>query len=273
MLFDSISIESFKDVRQHCWALAQYIYEYGYHLSATGDWLTAASAIQGLKYGWEDVDPDFGWCGPADTYFDRKGEILQEVTQSLAIFSFVWAGLEALITTENYPAHPRRRGKIQSLSWHLDQHVPIEDVPAGYELAIDSFLDAAHKSRILPGDQARPSRTSVPSCSAGVTSVYRLRNRFAHGAMALPDVVWTEDTIPSDAKAVDGATALVLLTIQMALYPACDTKMNVEERFVKDFGVSRRPHSCGDYLRSLHLLWREELDDEVDEDVPISLFG
>lgn len=182
------------------------------------EWLVLAGSITSVQIDTTQHDANFGYCSAADRFDLARQELLRKFAGGLTIFMFVWGALEAAIDVIKPPKAPRGLpgGKIANTCRHLAKRFEFRPVIPELRTETLEFLEAANS---CPGYEKvkLPSATLKHSgvAGAGLQSVYKVRNLFAHGALSFPMPDEDHRPVSGHAAMVFHATRVVLLSIQM----------------------------------------------------------
>jgi hypothetical protein len=244
-----------KPLAQHCHLLASSLFNIEGQQTrwlATSDFLGIAAGIQSVTVDISQFDSGFGYCSGADDYSYRNDKLWSELVRELARFQFAWAALEAFIDELQPPKPPNCDGKINRACYFLrTKYEPRLAVPR-YSDVLARFRQLAMASTAGAGlDVFFAIQDHTCPSAVGLYSIYRLRNRFAHGSMERPNPPEKGEHAP-DISMVEMATRLVLLSIQMlviAEYPA-DTSVEVHWQDALD---EDEEQPIGVVFRNIHL--------------------
>lgn len=183
------------------------------------DWLTIAAGIKCMDFEWNRYDL-LCYCSSAGEYEDAKGELLANVVKELTVFSYVWGCLETLIDLITPKTEQKRLGKINAICNYLKTKYEPFPVPNEYvELLAELYK---YEDQTKDQNKSRSEKHIVLSSKLGISGVglkmvYRLRNRFAHGALAIPEPSnWMLNQV-DHARAINKSSKIILLSIQMIL--------------------------------------------------------
>ncbi|HGY1013642.1 TPA: hypothetical protein ACNUUK_001922 [Aeromonas salmonicida subsp. smithia] len=181
------------------------------------EWLKIAASIESIKLDTLKYDHSFGLCESAYKYDIARDALLQSFTKHLAIFNFVWGGLESTIEIIKPPKNPDKslRGKVSDtclLLRNVENTVPellnqtklfkeIASRRFGYSKVEDRFDKAGYFGEL----------------GIGLYAVYAFRNQFAHGSMIFPQPEDDDKPICIENELVMIATRIVLLSMQLLL--------------------------------------------------------
>jgi len=184
------------------------------------DWLLVAGGIVKVELDREVLDSDgYAYCRPVYEFEVDRNELHGAMVMQLAKFSFIWGCLETVLDVISAPAAPKpnHRGKINAACYYLKQNLAASSTLDFY----DQFLDSLKKLiQYVPyySDLATEfsPKPHVDHHGLGVYIVYKIRNRFAHGALSLP---LPDDDIKKnpDKILIHTSCHIVLLTIQMLI--------------------------------------------------------
>ncbi len=273
--FDQLENEARKHLtlRKHCYELSMVIYEIELHgrysehtrfrddeilvWSNAAEWLDIAAGIENVSVLTGYYDDSLMMCGVARQYEDKRSELITQLTTWLAIFSFVWGSLETVIKIINPPKIPKKlkpgqQSPIDQAIFYLKNEYEPEKLLTFYNETTAELRETLKKlsyhDSILDLFKLEPH---VGISGVGINVVRRIRNKFAHGTLAMPIPGAKEDIQFLDAKLIALSTRITLLTIQMLLLAYLKDRYFDVERH-DDFG---EPITENIYyvLRKLHV--------------------
>lgn len=219
------------------------------------DWLNIAASIESVNLDTLKYDHSFGWCESAYDYDIARDELLQIFTTHLAIFNFVWGGLESAIDIVKPPKNPNKdlRGKISNTcsllgKFNNENTIPelINEVQTFKSLAVRCYgyedIEKRFQAILHFGDSG-----------IGLYAVYTLRNLFAHGSMVFPQPDGDDRPICIENDLVICATRIVLLSMQLLLIHHFQPSENYEIYLVSCRNWINGDMSLDKALRSCHL--------------------
>lgn len=241
----------FIDLDRHCWELAAALAAIGrpYAFLSASQWLETAAGLNSVSVDLQRYDSDAGWCSAAWEYLLEREKQLARFTKDLAVFQFVWAGLEALIDESGLSEPAAPKGKVNQTCGFLTSHVAEVVAPTGY---YDELAEFRRCASVLPGHDDLADRFTlqphVGPEALGLALVYKVRNRFAHGSAAFTQRDLDEPVF--DDAMLRHASRIVLLSIQMIVSVLCKGVPEIE--LPRRDGKNRR-WSLRDLMRLLHV--------------------
>jgi hypothetical protein len=194
-------------------------------------------------------------------YENDRSELLTQLATSLTVFSFVWGAFESVAKIMVPPSIPkvcRKDGNDSLVARVAFALRPLK--PDGVYYC--GLANVRHRLTIHPEYSDCISADLCPVTDAdagqGIELVRRIRNKFAHGAAALPQRDDWNGKDSLDNQLVRLSCRLVLLTIQMMLRVYYkDRSFDVEVYGFKSDSDEEEIHSL---LETLHL-FDENVDD------------
>lgn len=225
-------------LRNHCYRLGCAVYSIG-SLGYLGDnarekdgeniswlgaseWLRMASSVERVEVNTLYFDDSLLYCSLARDYENSRSDLLSLLAVQLAIFNFVWGGLETIIKLVDPPKVPK---DIKSGTSIIDRglfYLKNEYEPARTLAFYDDTVAELRETMVrLQYYHDLLSHFRLEECvgvsGIGLNVVRRIRNRFAHGTLVLPYPDGEEISMPLDALLVESSTRTILYTIQMLL--------------------------------------------------------
>ena len=203
-----------------------YFKEYDDNISTVTDWLKLSSSIDSITVDTTKYDGSLAHCGKAWDYEEAKSELMSYLTTELVRFHFVWGALESLITEFVPVEKVERFGKINALCGFLKKSQLEDFLPNGYVKEYDHLIALMRKTnqykndiKFLESSAAinNPIKNYIDISGIAVYSVYRIRNKFAHGLMKFPEPEGYSNDVELDKDLIVVATRLVLMTIIILL--------------------------------------------------------
>ena len=243
------------------WKIAEYLIEnnyfdeyYGYIGNAL-DWLSLCSSLNTVEIQPNRFDEGLLYCGSAWQHEVDRSKLHSLVTTELVRFHFAWGAMEHMLPTF-FDLSKAAKGKIGKLCEHLKMQQLEQVMPDFYEeeygSLISLLLEANEYSedlRALGINETNlfPSSPRIDTAGAGIYVVYKIRNRFAHGAMRFPEPEEYCGEPPRTLDIIVISTRIVLMTILLLLIG--DLRNSVQQEATK----SNRNNTRGiiHYLRSL----------------------
>ena len=213
--------------------IANYLLEFEYNYNEKGesviDWLLIGMGIENVTLDIGRYEDDLFMCKPQRAWLLRENAILKRIVTALTKFQYCWGALEMLMS-EVIPCLNNKE-KMKQLYQYLREKEIYKKLPnAYYKLykRLISELDKVEEIRDLlsrnniTNDTPYANRPENEYPELGIFVVYKIRNRFAHGALKMPKP--HEDLDIDDVgmgyidnKIIDLCTSVVLMTILMLL--------------------------------------------------------
>jgi hypothetical protein len=267
-------------IADHCTALSKLLQALAYQEPASvkrgdeiygwsqpADWLDLAASIVKVDVLTAQNDQSLHMCGSAMDYENDRSKLLTQFATSVTVFTFVWGAFESIAKIMDPPSIPKpsRKSGNDSLAARVAFALRLLKPDGVYHCGLANIR---HRMSILPeyADCLPTELGPVAGVEAGegIDLVRRIRNKFAHGAAALPQRDDWDGKNTVENELVRLSSRIVLLTIQMMLrvyFEGQTFDLDIYE-FAADSYASQEIHSA---LQTLHLVC-EALDDEVDED-------
>lgn len=198
----SLSHPPVVELADHCSALSKLLHaladqypevaeEEGetYGWAQPAEWLDLAASVVKVDVVTTQDDTSLAYCESAMDYENDRSRLLSQLATAITIFGFVWGAFESVTKTVKPPSTPkpeRKDGNDKSVARVIHALRPLK--PDGVyhcRLAQIRGLMAA-----LPAYRESLSVELGPVTAAeageGIDLVRRIRNKFAHGAAALP---------------------------------------------------------------------------------------
>lgn len=244
----------FVDNDRLAWLIFEYIVACDYldsskvNIENVLDWLKLSSSVDSITIDTAKYDNAIFYCGTALDYENAKSSLMSFLTTELVRFHFAWGALESLVTEFIPPKKIEQFGKINALCGYLKKSNLKDLLPTGYieeyyhlvELMEKTFQYTQDINAIVfPTTIGGSKKNHIDSVGIGVYSVYRIRNKFAHGSMVFPEPEDYGDGAELNKELIVVATRIVLMTIIMLLVNDVkndDFVLDPEEfRFIKYF--------------------------------------
>jgi hypothetical protein len=221
-------LPDFLEVQEHCHELSlaigalwiadpSTVFDHGetFEWPDAADWLDIAAGVTKLTVitSLRDrgvVYDEFRW-----EHENQRSELLSQVVRQVTVFQFAWGAFETVAKIVNPPKVPKHLqvDGNDSLIARVAHHISGLSVDAAYHYLLCELRDAvlAHPGYESIHDRVTGSLLPIPG--TGIDLVRLIRNKFAHGAGALPQCGCQEDH--RDMTIIQSSTQLVLLTIQL----------------------------------------------------------
>jgi hypothetical protein len=269
-----MSGRSLLNLREHCAKLSRFfgdqeVYANLFQLSGelddeqgeninwwhVAEWLYIAASIETVDIDTTHFDPSVLYCGEALKYEVDRSELLSKVTTALSVFNFTWGSLESVIKLIEPPKVPKaiksRTSPIDEAIYYLKTDYEPEKPLTFFDDVMAEMCDVLTKvpyyASLALQCQLKPH---MSISGIGLNIVRRLRNKFAHGTLQMPQPEQWSDIRPFDTQLIELSTRTVLMSIQMltmAYIRAHDFRV---ELYNDD--LEKIEESAYHYLRLLH---------------------
>lgn len=278
----SISHPPVVKIAEHCTALSKLLHLLAYQEPTSvkrgdetygwtqpADWLDLAASVVKVEVVTAQGDTSLAYCESAMDYENDRSKLLSQFATSLTVFSFAWGAFESVAKIMDPPSIPKASRKdgndslAARVAFALQSIKPDGAYYCGLSTLRHWLTHRPEYSDCIPGDLG-----PVLSADAGqgIDLVRRIRNKFAHGAAALPQRDDWNGKNSVDNQLVRLSCRMVLLTIQMMLrvhFEGQSFGVEIYE-FGSDSDEEQEIHSL---LETLHLVC-ETVEDEADESEP-----
>lgn len=243
------------DLGQHAKAISEYMTAIQIeNWGNLAQWFHIANGIKQLNYDGIRYDSSFYMCQPAYEYEVEKQSLYQRLVTEITLFSYLYSGLEGIISTLDLPKCPNQNGKINAASFYLKSSFTALSNP------ILNYSETVKLCEIMyrhSFDSEYSIFSELQQCVSlqgfGLKLLYRMRNKIMHG-----DFFFPEPLEHSQPEIVNLCSRLVLMTVQMLVlayrrgyYDECLQihESTILKRFKKyDWVVNEK-----NYLTYLHL--------------------
>lgn len=180
--------------------------------------LKLASSVIGVNLDTARFDDSVAWCSSASDYHFAHSELLAELVRELSVFNFIWGAFETVTKIINPPNIPKNNSIIDAACNYLTRNFdPLPRVEHYDEAVFDlrNILRLDKKYGVKERDFRFDNHIGVSSI--GIHIVRRIRNKFAHGTLDIPEPDGWTGGKPLDASLFDISSRIALLTIQMLI--------------------------------------------------------
>ena len=253
------------ELDQYCLVLSDFFEQV--RLYNISDWLNLASGIIDVNFDTTRFEESLDMCGTAYDNATEESGFNKRVVAELTKFSFVWGALESLIDVvhDGWGKNSNKEsfrfiyndisysGKINYICFYLRNEFEGLGPIIYYNQILDSFfylLSVNHSYKKLL-DEAE-LKDFCGKSGIGISLVYKIRNRFAHGSLSISryDDIYDETT--SDDEIIKVSIRLVLLTIQMISIAYFKDK-GVKYRYWDGVSGIVKEKYAWEHLRSIHI--------------------
>lgn len=182
-----------------------------------GEWLSAAAGIVSMTYGKLDhgsMLDSMGLCEPATEHYNRRDKLQSEFLTALSRFSLIWGAFEAV--AEMVAPRGGNRSVVLPAREYLKREFNLGSPLVGFECVLLSLKEhvklSDFRKDLIGLFNFAPGNDSI---DGGIRVVYELRNKLAHGVLALPE---DAEGHPIPVCIINLSSKLVLLTIQMLMW-------------------------------------------------------
>ena len=190
------------------------------------DWLKLSSSVDSINIDTAKHDDSVLYCGIVWDYEEARSKLMSSLSTELVRFHFVWGALESLIAEFVPSAKIKKFGKINALCGYLKKSNLEGLLPKGYVEEYNNLIELMGKINQYKNDidaiafpvTDNPNELiHVDIAGIGVYSVYRIRNKFAHGSMKFPEPESHDEDAGLNKELIIIATRIVLMTIIILL--------------------------------------------------------
>lgn len=184
-------------------------------------WFHVANGIKDLSYDGINYDAAFEMCRPAYEYEIGRQELYQRLVKEITLFSYLYSGLEGIISSLQLNRCPKQAGKVNSATYFLKTsfakwHLPIK----GYENAV-ILCERMYKHSLDEGYRISSELGDCVSIHGlGLRLLYKVRNKLMHGDFFFPEPLDHSFRLPFQPEIINLCSRLVLMSVQM-LFLAC----------------------------------------------------
>jgi hypothetical protein len=262
---DSINL---KDLPLHCsdlsklmFNIAKYPWGFLYH---PAEWLNVASGINKVECFTIQFDDCMGMCSNAAEYDDKRDELLSLIITELTRFTFIWNALEVLlgefvqskVISKN---SIKKIGKINAgCKFIKDRNIDITSIPYYCEVlrCLKCLLERSNNfADVFKGFSY--NKEWISQSGQGLYTVYRIRNKFAHGSHSFPEPEDWSEKKPLDKNIIMSSSRILLLSMQMfllAYYKNETTTIDCWwDHSIPNNEIGNREVEIKEYLREIHL--------------------
>ncbi|MCK5051083.1 MAG: hypothetical protein KAS53_05060 [Candidatus Cloacimonetes bacterium] len=224
------------------------------------DWLELCSGIEKVDILTAKFDEAVYLCKTVSQFEDDRSKLLSKFVRNLVEFHFAWGSLESLIIKLLPEKKVNDYGKINALCGYLLKNNTSNYLPKYYITIFNKLISILRSDFYYQSDlenigllkQTTYSyKNYVDKAGIGIFTVYKVRNKFAHGAMNIPLTEEYTGNKVEELKLLNLSTKLVLLTIQMLLA----TDLKDSDYVLDDNYLLKKSNgkSALKYLLELHL--------------------
>lgn len=225
------------------------------------DWLKLSSGVESINIDTAKHDDSVLYCGIVWDYEEARSKLMSSLTTELVRFHFVWGALESLVAEFVPSAKIKKIGKMNALCDYLKKSNLEDLLPKGYLEEYNNLVElmkkiSQYKNDIdtirLPTANNSNEANHIDIAGIGIYRVYKVRNKFAHGAMEFPEPESHDEDAGLNKELIIVATRIVLMTIIMLFVN--DIKMDDfildpnEFSFIEDLELDSYEYSLMEHL-------------------------
>lgn len=218
-------------------------------------------------------DPGIFYCDPVDDYHSKKSELLTRLVAPFTIFNFVWGSFETLVKIINPPKVPKKlyhsSSPVDEVIYYLQCNLmQYPSIPYYKEILADlrEYINCLPQYRGLLNEFKLKPHMSFNGL--GIHVVRKVRNKFAHGIVTVPEPEEIGENDYLDPLLIDLCTRITLMAIQMILMAFFQ-----KEQFTLDFNKDVWGYLPHVERKNIHdLLWTIHLKELPNDVKQLSLF-
>lgn len=205
------------DLGVHSKGLSEYMIALENHnFQNLSQWLHITHGIKNLNYDGIVYDAGFFMCEPAYNYEIEKQELYQKLVKEITLFSYIYSGLEGIISELSLNKCPSKNGKINSAAYYLKNSFSEWHIPVIY---YDRVLKLCEKMYNITFDTNYKVYNELCNCVSihglGLKILYKVRNKIMHGDFFFPEPFDHSWVLPFQPEIINLCSRLALMNIQM----------------------------------------------------------
>jgi hypothetical protein len=214
--------EPLANLGQHAKAISEYMTAIeieGWQNIA--QWFHIANGIKELNYDGIRYDSAFSMCRPAYEYEVERQDLYQRLVTEITLFSYLYSGLEGIISSLNLPKCPSQNGKINAAAFYLKNNF------SDWSNPIFKYSETVKLCEVMfqhSFDNNYKIISELQSCvgiqSIGLKLLYKVRNKIMHGDFFFPEPLEHSTNYPFQPEIISLCSRLILMTVQM-LFLSC----------------------------------------------------
>jgi hypothetical protein len=157
-------------------------------------------------------------CQPAYEYEVEKQSLYQRLVTEITLFSYLYSGLEGIISILDLANCPNQNGKINAASFYLKSNFTALSNPILHYSEIVKLCETMYRYSF---DNKYSIFSELQRCVSiqgfGLKILYRIRNKIMHGDFFFPEPLEHSSTLPFQPEIVNLCSRLVLMTVQMLI--------------------------------------------------------
>ena len=247
------------DIGLHAKGISEYMFTVGYeHWSNLSQWFHIGHGLKELSYDGITYDNALFMCRPAYEYEVERQELYHRLVREITLFSYLYSGLEGVLSSLKTSPCPTRKGKINAACYYLQASFPKWSAPISHYCSATRLCETLYQHSF---DGKYSLANELNECVSihglGLRLLYKIRNAIMHGDFFFPEPLEHSVTLPFQPEIINLCSRLVLMTVQM-LFIAYRNDNYIEELQIYNSSIIPEreeewfPHEKN-YLLSLHL--------------------
>lgn len=220
----------FISIGLHSKGVSEYLVAKSRDFENLSQWFHIANGIKELEYDGINYDSGFFMCRPAYEYETERQELFQRLVKEITLFSYLYSGLEAVITELNPPKCPKNKGKINAACYLIknsfaDHDSKLKLYSETVSLTAKMFSATIDKNYNL---NAELKNSCVNTNALGLRLLYKVRNMIMHGDFFFPEPLDHSFIPPLQPEIIRLSSRLILISTQIILLTQIDRKSDDE---------------------------------------------
>lgn len=175
--------EQFISIGLHSIGVSEYLIAKDQSWENISQWFHIANGIKDLNYDGINYDSAYSMCRPVYEYETARQKLYQRLVKEITTFTYLYNGLEAIISTLNIKNCPKFSGKINAATYTLQQKFNDIDLPVKLysetvKLLERMFQSTLDEEYVLEGEL---KNKCVSVHGLGLRMLYKVRNMIMHG--------------------------------------------------------------------------------------------
>ena len=218
----------YNPIGMHSKGLSEYLISKSRDYENLSQWFHIANGIKDLDYDGINYDSGFFMCRPAYEYESERQKLFHRLVKEITLFSYVYSGLEAIISELQIRKCPKNPGKINAACFLISQKLSIMDckLKLYFEtiyLAEQMFIETFDKNFNLKKEL---ENKCVNWNGLGLRLLYKVRNMIMHGDFFFPEPFDYTFIPPLQPEIIRLCSRLTLLSTQILLLTQIDVDSN-----------------------------------------------
>ena len=214
----------------HSKGVSEYLIAKSRGFNNLSQWFHIANGIKELEYDGINYDSGFFMCRPAYEYEAARQELFQRLVKEITLFSYLYSGLESVITELNIPKCPGNRGKINAACNLIKIKIPnykseLKLYSETISLTSKMFCESIDKDYKLTNEL---KNNCVNINGLGLRLLYKIRNMIMHGDFFFPEPVEHSFTPPLQPEIIRLSSRLILMSTQLLMLTQLEENSNEE---------------------------------------------